>query len=84
MIVGNKDIQNIIAGSELRDMADFLTNPASSITDCVICYQSNNEVGYQILGGSGIATLIGLLELTLNQMCSMVEKMLETPDARGD
>ncbi len=77
MMLENKDIRNIIAGSELRDMADFLTNPASCITDCVLCYQTDGEVGYRVLGGSSVATLIGLLELTINQMHIAAEEMLD-------
>jgi hypothetical protein len=58
----NKDIKNIIDGSELRDMAEFLTNPASKITDCIMVYQSEDELGYRCLGSSSIVALAGLLQ----------------------
>jgi hypothetical protein len=57
------DIEKILKGSELAALADFLTDPDSEITDCIICYQSGKEAGYNYLTGSSYPTIIGLLDI---------------------
>jgi hypothetical protein len=76
----DKDISNIIAGSELRDMAEFLTNPANKITDCIMCYQSEDDIGYRALSGSSVATLSGLLRIYGDMVRSMAAEMIREDD----
>jgi len=74
---GQKEINKIFTGSDLREIADFLTDPDNGITDCVLCYQTEYGMGYRLLGDSSLATVIGLLEVVKDQMRSQAVEALE-------
>ena len=72
----DKEIHKIIKGSELREMADFLSNPESKIESCILCYQTDDNIGYMMLGESSIPALIGLLDISKDQIRLIAHHML--------
>jgi hypothetical protein len=80
----NKEINNLMAGSELRDMADFIANPDTKVTDFVMCYQTDDDIGYKFLSGSSMATLIGLLIMTKRQLQGILDDKLNEEDTDAE
>jgi hypothetical protein len=64
-------------GTQLREMADFLSDPKSKLSDVVICFQKDDgSFGYQLLDGSSMPTVRGLLASVLDQVQYMIDEML--------
>jgi len=73
----NKEIRDIITGSELREMAEFLTDPQNHIVDCILCYQTDEDVGYWTLSGSSIVALVGLLQMADGELHKILNGMFK-------
>lgn len=72
----NTDIEKIINGSELREIADFLSDPNNEITSCILCYETTSDIGYKLLESSSLASLIGLLGIFKKELGNQVSQML--------
>jgi len=70
------EIERMIRGSQLREIADFIADPESKITDCILCYQSEDYFGYKIVDGSSLSNIRGLLGTADEQVKLMIDMLL--------
>lgn len=74
------DIDKIMKEDSLNNLANFVADPENKVTDLIICYQTEQRMGYKYLESSSMAALKGLLEIALERINQEIVYLFDDED----